>query len=280
MAAAARPALALVAAAALLVANSAIAETAGFPRTPPPDRFPRAAKAYVVAIDHAVRWAREPDLPLPPASLTKILAAVVLLEGDWDPEAVVTVSPRAASLEGTRLRLKAGEQMRAGDALAAMIVASSNDACLALAEHAAGTVEAFVDRMNARAAALGLGGTHYLNPCGLPAEGHVTTARDLLSMAERAMALPEYARLAALPEATVATLGGRRITVRSTNMLIGRVDGVTGVKTGYTRVAGKCLVAFAERGGTHVAVVLLGAPDRWWTAAALIEEAFHVAAAG
>lgn len=266
-------------AAAAVLALVAAAVLAGTPpaSSEPPDRFPNAAKAYVVAIDGEVRWQREPDLPLPPASLTKILAAILLLEGNWDPQAVITVSPRAASLEGTRLRLKAGEQMRAGDALTAMLVGSSNDACLALAEHAAGTVEAFVRRMNARADELGLAGTHYVNPCGLPGEGHVTTARDLLAMGERAMSLPEYARIAALPEAAVSTLAGRRITVRATNMLIGRVGGVTGVKTGYTARAGKCLVAFAERGGTRVAVVLLGAPDRWWTAAALIEEAFHVA---
>lgn len=264
-----------MAAAALLAFVAAVA--LGAPPPPPPDRFPQAAKAYVVAIDGEIRWQHEPDLPLPPASLTKILTAILLLEGQWDPKAVVTVSPRAASLEGTRLRLKAGEQMLAGDALTAMLVASSNDACLALAEHAAGTVEAFMSRMNARAAELGLAGTHYANPCGLPAEGHVTTARDLLAMAGRAMSFPDYARLAALPEATVSTLGGRRITVRATNMLIGRVEGVTGVKTGYTSRAGKCLVAFAERDGRRVAVVLLGAPDRWWTAAALIEEAFHVA---
>ena len=254
-----------------LAASSALA-------APAPDRFPNAATAYVVAIDGDVRWERAADRPLPPASLTKILTAILLLEKGWDPDAVVTVSPRAASLEGTRLRLRAGEQLRAGDLFTAMVVASSNDACLALAEHAAGSVESFVARMNARAAELGLTGTHYENPCGLPAEGHVTTARDLLVMAGRAMSFAEYARVAAQPSVTVSTLAGRTITLPATNMLLGRVDGVTGVKTGYTRRAGKCLVAFAERGHTSVAVVLLGAPDRWWTAAALIEEAFHVAA--
>jgi D-alanyl-D-alanine carboxypeptidase (penicillin-binding protein 5/6) len=258
-----------------LLAGAAAALTA--PGTVPPDRFPGAAPSYIVAIDGDVRWQRAADTPRAPASLTKILSAIVLLERDWDPGRVITVSPRAASLEGTRLRLRAGEQLRAGDALTAMLVASSNDACLALAEDAAGSVEAFVQRLNDRAVELGLTGTRYANPCGLPQPGHVTTARDLLRMADLAMAMPEFASRARLASAEFSTLAGRHLAIRTTNMLIGRVDGVVGVKTGYTRVAGKCLVALAERDGTRVAVVLLAAPDRWWTAAALIEEAFHVA---
>lgn len=263
--------------AAALLALVAAAAVSAPPAAPPPDRFPRAARAYVVAIDGKVRWAREPDAPLPPASLTKILTAIELLDGRWDPGAVVTVSARAAAQEGTRLRLRAGEQLRAGDLLTGLVVASANDACIALAEHAAGSVEAFMDRIAARARDLGLAGTRYANPCGLPAEEHATTARDLLRMGDIAMAQPEYARRAVLESAAVSTLAGRRITLRTTNMLIGRVPGVTGVKTGYTRQAGKCLVASAERDGHRVTVVLLGAPDRWWTASALIEEAFHVA---
>ncbi len=260
---------------ALLAATVAAASSA---QPAPPDRFPRAASAYVVAIDGEVRWQRAPDTSRAPASLTKILSAIVLLERDWNAERVVTVSARAAAAEGTRLHLKAGEQLRAGDALTAMLVGSVNDACLALAEDAAGSEERFVDLLNERAAGLGLSGTHFANACGLPQPGHLSTARDLLRMAEVAMSMPEFARRVALPEATLATLQGRRLTVRTTNLLLGRVPGVTGVKTGYTSQAGKCLVAVAERGKTRVAVVLLGAPDAWWTAAALIEDAFHVAA--
>jgi D-alanyl-D-alanine carboxypeptidase (penicillin-binding protein 5/6) len=191
---------------------------------------------------------------------------------------VITVSARAAALEGTRLALRAGERLSAGDALTAMLVGSANDACLALAEDAAGSVERFVERLNRLAAELGLDGTRFGNPCGLPQPGHVTTARDLLRMAGIAMAMPEFARRAALPLARLATLDGRRLTVRTTNMLLGRFPGAIGVKTGYTSSAGKCLVALAERDGTRVVVVLLDAPERWWTAAALLEEAFHVAA--
>lgn len=273
------PAVALLALLASLTAT-AMATAALPPQAAPlPDPFPAAAPSYVVAIDGDIRWARNPDSPRPPASLTKILSAIVLLEQDWDPQRIITVSARAASLQGTRLRLKAGEQLRAGDALTAMIVASANDACLALAEAAAGSVEAFVTRLNNRAAELDLEGTHYANPCGLPAPDHVTTAHDLLRMADLAMAMPAYQWRARVTSGEITTLGGRRIALRTTNMLLGRADGVIGVKTGYTRLAGRCLVARAERQGRRVDVVLLDAPDRWWTAAALIEEAFHVAAA-
>lgn len=273
------PAIALLALLASLMAT-AMATAALPPQAAPlPDPFPAAAPSYVVAIDGDIRWARNPDSPRLPASLTKILSAIVLLEQDWDPQRIITVSARAASLQGTRLRLEAGEQLRAGDALTAMIVASANDACLALAEAAAGSVEAFVARLNSRAAELGLEGTHYANPCGLPGPGHVTTARDLLRMADLAMAMPAYQWRARVIAGEITTLGGRRIGLRTTNMLLGRADGVIGVKTGYTRLSGRCLVARAERQGRRVDVVLLDAPDRWWTAAALIEEAFHVAAA-
>lgn len=93
------------------------------------------------------------------------------------------------------------------------------------------------------------------------------------------MAMPAYQWRARVIAGEITTLGGRRIGLRTTNMLLGRADGVIGVKTGYTRLSGRCLVARAERQGRRVDVVLLDAPDRWWTAAALIEEAFHVAAA-
>jgi D-alanyl-D-alanine carboxypeptidase (penicillin-binding protein 5/6) len=264
---------ALAAAALACAATLAHAGTPGVAE----DRFPRAATAYLVAIDGEVRWARNVAQPLEPASLTKILTAIVLLERGFDPDRVITVSKRAAALEGTRLALRAGERLRAGDALTAMLVGSANDACLALAEDAAGSVERFVGRLNGRAAELGLDGTRFANPCGLPQQGHVTTARDLLRMAEIAMAQPEFARRVALPAARLATLDGRPLNVRTTNMLIGRFPGAIGVKTGYTSSAGKCLVALAERDGTRVVVVLLDAPERWWTAAALLEESFHVA---
>ena len=239
------------------------------------DRYPRAATAYVLAVGDAVKWARAADRPLPPASLTKLMTAVVLLESRWDPAALVTVSPRAAGAGGARAGLAAREQLTAGSLLAAMLVRSANDACLALAEHHSGSVERFVERMNERAQRLALTGTHFENPCGLDAPGHLSTASDLLPLGRFAAKFPSVAALAATPGLTIETRAGRRIALRTTNALLGRLPGAMGLKSGYTAQAGRCALVHAQRDGIDVWLVLLDAHDRWWTAAALVEDAFH-----
>jgi len=242
-----------------------------------PDPFPRAGHAYLVALDGAVLWERAADLPLPPASLTKVMTALLVLEAGPGPGEWVRTSARAARETGSRVGLRSGEELSRGDALAAMLVGSANDACLALAEHLAGSEAAFVQRMNARAAALGLLHTRFRNPCGHDAPGHRSSARDLLALTRAALAFPEFSRLVALERVTVATRQGRALAVPTHNQLLGRMGGVRGVKSGYTSAAGRCLVALADRGGREVLLVLLDAPDRWWTAAALIEAAFDEA---
>lgn len=240
------------------------------------DRFPSAAASYLVSIDGRIVWARAIDTPRPPASLTKMMTALVLLES-WRPDDLVTVSRRAAAATGSRAGLRKGDRVSAGDLLTAMLVASANDACLALAEHRAGSAETFAALMNARARALQLTATHFDDPCGHDAPGQRSSARDLLLLAQRALENSEFARRAALPSASITTDQGRVLRFESANKLLGRVEGVTGVKSGYTPEAGKCVVAFAQRGVTRVFVVLLDAPDRWWTAAGLLQAAFEEA---
>ncbi len=235
------------------------------------------ARAYRVVVDGAERWARAPDQPRPPASLTKIMTALLALEAAEDPAAWIPVSRTAAAETGSRLGLRAGEAITLGDALTATLVASANDACRALAEHLGGSEAGVVRRMNARASALGLAGTRVANAGGHDAPGHVTTARDLLALTRAALALPELRRIVRLERVEVRTRAGRTYPLRTHNELLGRVEGVSGVKSGWTSRAGQCLVATAERGGVEVVVVLLDAPDRWWTAAALIEKAFEEA---
>jgi D-alanyl-D-alanine carboxypeptidase (penicillin-binding protein 5/6) len=239
----------------------------------PVDRFPDAAASYLVAVDGEILWARAPDAPRAPASLAKILAALVLLtdppDGEW-----ITVSDRAAAETGSRIGLRAGEQLRMADALAAMLVASANDACRAAAEHAAGSAGAFVARMNRRAVALGLTGTRIADPCGHDVKGQRTTARDLWRLTRAALGHEEFRRLVSRTSVRVETRGGRVMSAATSNALLGRLPGADGVKTGFTQRAGKCVVAHAEREGRDVLVVLLGAPDRWWTAAAIVEKAF------
>jgi D-alanyl-D-alanine carboxypeptidase (penicillin-binding protein 5/6) len=269
-------ALALAAAAALAAALTAPARAAGpDPGAPDgPDRFPGAGAAYLVVRDGVVLWARRPDAPLPPASLTKVMTGLLAAE-HGAPDAWLAVSARAARETGARIGLRAGESIRARDALAAALVASANDACLALAEHVAGGVEGFVAAMNRRAAALGLAATRFENPCGHDAPGHRTSARDLLVLTRAFLAVPALRELVAREKIELVTRGGRRIVAATKNSLLGRVRGLSGVKTGTTDAAGRCVIARAERDGSEVVVVLLDAPDRWFTAAALVEAAFR-----
>jgi D-alanyl-D-alanine carboxypeptidase (penicillin-binding protein 5/6) len=237
------------------------------------DPYPKAAASYLVSVNGVVLWAHEADRALPPASLTKIMTALVLLE-HWTPDAVVRVSPAAAAATGSRLGLRAGDRIRFADAFDALLVGSANDACQALAEHAAGSLARFVDRMNAKAAQLALRATSFRNPCGLDEPGHLSSARDLHRLATQAMQAPELARAVALPNVEVRTLDGRLMRRASGNLLLGRVPGAVGVKTGFTGRAGKCLAALVRRGRDEVAVVMLNAPDRWWAASILIDDAF------
>lgn len=238
------------------------------------DAYPKAAAAYVLAIDDQPLWARAADTPRPPASLSKLLAALVLLRGTWDDSATITVSKAAADLEGTQLGLRAGEQLRAGDALTALLLRSANDACLALAEHTAGSADAFVARMNSLARELGMLRSSFRTPCGLDAPGQQSTAADLLLLARAAMQRPEIASRVALGTGSVTTLAGRHFQFTNNNALVGRLRGTIGAKSGYTQAAGKCVIAVAERDGRRVWLVMLDAPDRWWVADGMIEAAF------
>jgi D-alanyl-D-alanine carboxypeptidase (penicillin-binding protein 5/6) len=225
--------------------------------------------------DGAPLWARAAATPRPPASLIKLLAALVLLRHDWSPDASVTVSARAAAVTGSRIGLRAGDSLTAGDALVAMLVRSANDACLALAEHAAGSSDAFAGRMNELAVELGLAETHVVHPCGLDRPGQASSARDLLQVATAALERPEIAAIVAMRTARIRTTGGRTLTMHNGNALLGRADGVRGMKTGYTNGAGKCLIAVAERRGHRVWLVMLNAPNRWWVASGMLDAAFR-----
>jgi len=220
-----------------------------------------------------VLWAGQAARRLPPASLAKLMSALIVLErGKLDE--TVSVSPAAARAGGARMGLRAGEQFAARDLLAAMVVRSANDACRALADHVAAD---FVSLMNARAAALGLADTRYADPCGHDRDGQYTSVADLARLAEAVTAHAEYLRLARLPRIRLASAAGRRFSLAGTNALIGRYEGAIGLKTGYTKGAGHCLVALAEKDGVRVLVVMLNSPNRWWNAVGLLDRAFEAA---
>jgi D-alanyl-D-alanine carboxypeptidase (penicillin-binding protein 5/6) len=241
------------------------------------DRYPDAAAAYAVVLDGRLLWSRALDAPHAPASLAKLLAALVILEKDWRPDRPVRVSGAAAAANGARIGLREGESLAARDALTAMLVRSANDACIALVEHSGGTQDAFAARMNLRAKALGLTRSHFVNPCGLDAVGQRTTVRDLLRLAAAAIQQPEIALRGRAQSAEIRTLGGRVLRFNSSNALIGREPGAIGLKSGFTAQAGKCLIALAENDGHRVWIVLLDSKDRWWTASGLLQLSLSVA---
>lgn len=236
--------------------------------------FPRAGGAYLVVRDGQALWGAGVDRPLQPASLAKMMMALLAVESGKAPERVVVVGAGAARATGKRLGLRAGDRLRAADLLAASMVASTNDACRALAEDLEGTRERFTAAMNARAVALGMVGTHFADPCGHDRPGQRTTAADMAKLAQAVAARPELLRLAGLRGATVRTVDGKRsFKLASTNALLG-YSGVLGLKTGYTPEAGRCIAALAERDGVRVLLVILNGTDRWWDAAGMIERAF------
>ncbi len=236
--------------------------------------FPTIATSYLVLQDGKTLWSQSADRRLPPASLTKLMTALLVLEsGGLDR--IVVVDRAAAAETGTRIGLRVGDRLSADDLLSAMLIASANDACHALASDLAGSEAAFVERMNARALALDLRNTRFANACGHDAQGQYSSAEDLAAIAELDLGHARFVELVAMPSAEIMLVdSGRRITLNTSNALLGRYAGIKGVKTGYTPAAGKCLVALAERSGRRVLLVLLNAPDRWWSASDVFDRAF------
>jgi len=240
--------------------------------------FPDVASAYLVKLQNREIWAANPAKRLAPASLTKIMTALVALD-TYRPNAVVAVGRAATRETGSRLGLRAGDRMRVADLFVATLIGSANDACHALADWRAGNEARFVRLMNRRAAALRLSDTHFVNTCGHDAPGHYSSARDLAVLAEEAMRHPVFAAVVATQEARLRKMnGGHEFTIENTNALLGRFPGAIGIKTGYTQKAGSCLVALAEREGRRVLLVFLNASNRWWDAHDLLDRAFALAA--
>jgi serine-type D-Ala-D-Ala carboxypeptidase (penicillin-binding protein 5/6) len=204
----------------------------------------------------------------PIASTTKIMTALLVLNSARMQD-VVTVSPLAAAQGGASLDLASGERIKVRDLMYALMLQSSNDAAVALAEHVAGSVEAFVDRMNQRAKAMGLRGTRFRSPNGLDDRGY-STAVDLSRITVRAFRNPAFARIARTKFYTVPSPDGGKRRLQNRNALLWLYPGAFGVKSGFTSAAGSCLVAAAERDGLRLASVVLGAPAEAFSDAATL----------
>jgi D-alanyl-D-alanine carboxypeptidase (penicillin-binding protein 5/6) len=240
--------------------------------------FPVAASSYLIQVNDQTRWERAVDSRLAPASLTKLMMVLLLME-NYQPEVVVTTSLAASHETGSRLGLHAGERMRVQDLLAASLLNSANDACHALADHTAGDQRRFVRRMNQRAQTWGLRDTHFSNACGHDDVRHYSSARDITTLAHRVMAYPVLLDLMARQTMDIRSADGLRgYALLNHNALIGRYEGAVGMKSGYTIKAGKCLVALARRDGVTVLLVMLHAENRWWDASDMLEYAYSQAA--
>ncbi len=234
--------------------------------------WPQIARAYLVERNGRPLWGQAVDKALPPASLTKLMTAL-LVRRHLPLEAKVRISDSAARSEGTRLKLRAGDVCTVADLLRASMLLSANDACVALAEQIDGSEQNFVERMNREAKTLGLKQTVFSNACGFDRGTHHSSARDLLQLARVFMRDDWLAEVVAQRQAGVR-INERPQTLRNNNALIGILPGAVGVKTGYTQKAGKCVIALARREQDEVLAVLLNAPDRWWSIAGLLEKAF------
>lgn len=241
----------------------------------------RAASAILVdASSGTVLYERSADLPRPPASVTKILTALVILE-HGEPTDTVVVSRTAAQTGGHRLGLREEQRISLGDLLAAILIRSANDAAVAAAEHVGGSLGGFVALMNDKAAELGMASSRFSNPHGLDEPFHFATARDLATLTRVAMEHPTFAALVRTRQARLTIWKPRRRAfvaqsriVQNHNRLLGSLKGADGVKTGYTDSAGRCLVASASRGDQRLIAVLLNDPRRWTDAAVLLEYGF------
>ena len=207
-----------------------------------------------------VLFAKDAHTPREGASVTKVMTLLLTMEaidsGALSYDDTVTGSAHAASMGGSQIWLKEGEQMRAEDLIKAVCVVSGNDAAVALGEHLAGSEEAFVERMNARAKELGMNDTHFLNCTGLPAEGHVTSAYDIALMSrELILHHPDIRRFTTI---WMDSLRGGESLLVNTNKLVRFYPGATGLKTGSTSSAKYCISATAEKDGMELIAVVLG----------------------
>lgn len=197
---------------------------------------------------------------VPMASTTKIMTSIVVLE-NADLTDIVTIEKKAAGTGGSRLGLKVNDKITVHDLLYGLMLKSGNDAAVALAIHVGGSIEGFSDMMNQTAKELNLINSHFVTPHGLDKQGHYTTAYELACMADYALNIPKFKEIVKTKSYTV-TINGRPQIINNTNELLGNLNGVYGVKTGFTNGANRCLVTACKRGELDIITVVLGADTK------------------
>lgn len=228
-----------------------------------------AASAILMDVDSGrVLYEQNADAKMLIASTTKIMTALVAVR-DGNLSDTVTVSREAAYTEGSSMYLKEGEELTLETLLYGLMLCSGNDAAVAVAEHVGGSVQGFVKRMNETARELGMDRSSFANPNGLDDEKHYSTARDMAVLACAALENETVLRIASTRSITI---GGRTMT--NHNKLLSMMDGCLGLKTGYTRAAGRTLVSCAERNGQRLAAVTLQDGNDWADHQSLFEYGF------
>lgn len=241
-----------------------------------------AESAIVLAADSgSVLYEKDAHTQRPMASTTKIMTALLTLEAAerlGDP--VVEITGEMVAVEGSSMGLQEGDCISLRNLAAGMLLASGNDAANAAAIYLAGSLEEFVDQMNQRAVEMGMENTHFVTPSGLDGEtpdgkGHYSTAYDMALLAGEALENPVFLELCSSQRYTVCFADPvKQVAYTNHNKLLEQYDGCIGVKTGYTKQAGRCLVSAAERDGVRLISVTLNAPDDWQDHATLLDYGF------
>ena len=207
-----------------------------------------------------VIYEKNADEAMKPASVTKIMTILLIMEsikdGQFGYDDIVTASAYATSMGGSQVYLKEGEQMSVDEMLKCIIVASANDACVAMAEFVSGSVEAFVSQMNEKAKDLGMKNTNFVNCTGLEAQGHLTTARDISIMSRELLGYDDVKKYTTV---WMDSIRNGEFGLTNTNKLIRFYDGATGLKTGYTSQSKYCISATAQKNGMELIAVVMAA---------------------
>ena len=235
------------------------------------------SRRYIVydRISKSMIIGKNEDIKSAMASTTKIMTTIVILE-KADLNETVTVSAKAGGIGGSRLGLKRGDKASVRDLLYGLMLRSGNDAAVALAEHVGGSVKGFAKLMNEKAIELGLTNTHFITPHGLDDANHYTTALELAKLTDYAMNNETFAKIVGTKSTTIY-INNQSRQINNTNELLGVLNGVVGVKTGFTNNAGRCLVTETKRNNMDIITIVLGADtkkDRTKDSVNLIEYTF------
>lgn len=240
---------------------------------PPALKLSAAGAAIVDVATGRLLYAQNEHARLPMASTTKVMTALLTLEHEKQ-DTVLTVPKEAYGMEGSSMYLKLGEKITVRDLLFGLMLSSGNDAAVTLAMRVGGSVEGFAQLMNTRAAELGCTDTNFVTPNGLHDENHYTSAYDLARISAEAMKNPSFREIVSTKYYRTVT-GDAPRSLRNKNKILWQYEGGNGVKTGFTKKSGRCLVFSAERDGHILVGVILNAPDMWNDAKKLLDYGFQ-----